>query len=357
MAEKTMLEKLKEGVKEAIQLCKEAGIKSIMITGDHPLTAQAIAHQIGLKDAQAVTGMEIEKMSEKHMQTVVREHSIFARASSAHKVKILKALQANGDIVAMTGDGINDAPALKNANVGVAMSLKGTDVSRDAADMVLTDDHYASIVAAIEQGRIVYDNIKRFVNYLLSANAAEVGVILVALLFGLPLPLLPIHILWINLMTDSWPALALGAEKGSKDIMKRKPRDPKENFMKGLKGIIVITGIVGTLVTLGIFQWELMQGSSYMKATTMALTTLIIFEVLRAYSCKSRRPFTNLLTNKWLHIAVLVSIILQLAILYTPLNVAFKVEPLALADWGKILVLAFVGYILLEISKLFGKRS
>ena len=351
-----MIDPPKEGVKEAIRLCTQAGIKSIMITGDHPKTAQAIAHQIGLQD-KPVTGLEVEKYSEQEMQEVVKNHVIFARASSAHKVKILKAFQANGEIVAMTGDGINDAPALKNSDVGVAMSLRGTDVSRDAADMVLTDDHYASIVAAIEQGRIVYDNIKRFVNYLLSANAAEVGVILFALLLGMPLPLLPIHILWVNLMTDSWPALALGVEKGSKDIMKRKPRDPKEKFMQGLTLPIFVTGIIGTAITLGIFAWETSLGKSYLHATTMALTTLIIFEVLRAYSCKSSKPFTNLFSNKWLHLAVLISIGLQLVILYTPLSVAFKTVALNGGDWVKVLGLGISAFILLELSKLFVKRK
>ena len=349
-----MIDPPKEGVKDAIALCKQAGIRSVMITGDHPLTAQAVGKMIGL-EGHVIAGLEVEKYDDKKMQAVVKNHVIFARASSAHKVKILKALQANGEIVAMTGDGINDAPALKNADVGVAMSLRGTDVSRDAADMVLVDDHYSSIVAAVNQGRIVYDNIKRFVNYLLSANTAEVGVILVALLLGMPLPLLPVQILWINLMTDSWPALALGVEKGDKDIMRRKPRDPKENFMKGLKTFIFTTGIIGTIITLGVFAWEQAIGSSYVHSTTMALTTLIMFEVLRAYSCKSDKPFTNLFTNKWLHMAVLVSVGLQLVVLYTPLSVAFKVVPLMLADWIKVIGLAAAGYVTLEISKLFIK--
>jgi Ca2+-transporting ATPase len=237
------------------------------------------------------------------------------------------------------------------------MSLRGTDVSRDAADMVLVDDHYGSIVAAVEQGRIVYDNIKKFVSYLLSANAAEVGVILFALLLGMPLPLLPLHILWINLMTDSWPALALGVEPGDKEIMQRKPRNPKENFLKGIKRFIFITGFIGAFIVLVLFQWEFSDGRQYEKATTMALTTLILFEIFRAYSCKSNKPFGNLLSNKWMHLAALLSIGLHLIILYTPLHIAFKTVALNVGDWLRILMFSFIGYSLIELSKVFVKQQ
>ena len=229
-----MIDPPKDGVKEALEKCKSAGIKAVMITGDHPITAKAIGAQIGF-DGEILTGIEMDKMTEFELRNVVEKYSIFARTSSSHKVKILKALQANGEVVAMTGDGINDAPALKMADVGIAMSLKGTDVSRDAADMVLTDDHFSSIVDAVEEGRIVYDNIKKFILYLLSANAAEIGVILFSLILSLPLPLLPIHLLWINLMTDSWPALALGVDNPEEDVMKRKPKNKKESFLKDMK--------------------------------------------------------------------------------------------------------------------------
>lgn len=350
-----MIDPPKDGVKEALALCQQAGIRSIMITGDHPLTAKAVANMIGLHD-KVITGMELDEFTDDEMKHIVQEHSIFARASSAHKVKILKALQANGEIVAMTGDGINDAPALKNADVGVAMSLRGTDVSRDTADMVLVDDHYGSIVAAVEQGRIVYDNIKRFVNYLLSANAAEVSIILFALILHLPLPLLPLQILWINLMTDSWPALALGVEQGEKEIMQRKPRDPKEPFLKGIVKFIVITAIIGTLITLSLFWIEYDFHGNYQKATTMALTAIIVFEIFRAYSCKSAKPFGNLFSNKWMHLAALLSLSLHMIILYTPLSLAFKTVALSLSDWIRILITAFVGYSLLELSKVFVKQ-
>ncbi|MEK6861833.1 MAG: HAD-IC family P-type ATPase, partial [Nanoarchaeota archaeon] len=230
-----MIDPPKEGVKEAIALCGRAGIRSVMITGDHPMTAKAIAHQIGM-DGKIFTGKELDVIDDEKLKEFVKEYDIYARTSSYHKVRILKALQANGEIVAMTGDGINDAPALKKADVGVAMSLRGTDVARDAAEMVLIDDNYSSIVNAIEQGRIVYDNIKKFVHYLISANTAEIGVILFSMVFALPLPLLPIHLLWINLMTDSWPALALGVDKPDSDVMRRKPRDPKESIFNNMKG-------------------------------------------------------------------------------------------------------------------------
>ncbi len=350
-----MIDPPKEGVREAMALCKQAGIRAIMITGDHPLTAEAIGKQIGF-EGQVLSGPELEAASEADMKELVKTYSMYARASSTHKVKILKALQANGDIVAMTGDGLNDAPALKNADIGVAMSLKGTDVSRDAADMILTDDNFSSIVSAVEQGRIVYDNIKKFVNYLLSANAVEIGVIVGALVIGLPLPLLPLQILWLNLMTDSWPALALAVDAPSDDVMKRKPRDPKEHIISGLKYNILYTTLIGVTLILGVFIIEYETGQDLAEVRSIALTTLILFEILRAYNCKSSKPFTNLFSNKWLHFAAIVSIGLQVILLYTPLGTAFKVVPLSLWDWGQSIGLAVACFVLLEFSKLFVKH-
>ncbi len=352
-----MIDPPKEGVREAMALCKQAGIKAVMITGDHPLTAEAIGKQIGF-EGQVLSGPELEAATEADMQQLVKKYTMYARASSSHKVKILKALQANGEIVAMTGDGLNDAPALKNADIGVAMSLKGTDVSRDAADMILTDDNFSSIVSAVEQGRIVYDNIKKFVNYLLSANAVEIGVIVGALLIGIPLPLLPLQILWLNLMTDSWPALALAVDAPSDDVMKRKPRNPKEHIITGLKQNIIYTMIVGTVLILGVFIIEYEAGQDLTEVRSIALTTLILFEILRAYNCKSSKPFTNLFSNKWLHFAALLSIGMHVALLYTPfLQTAFKVVPLTLFDWIQSIGMAALAFIVLEFSKLFMKNN
>jgi Ca2+-transporting ATPase len=345
-----MIDPPKEGVKEALELCEQAGIRALMITGDHPLTAAAIARQVGLK-GEVMTGKELDELDDDHLREYVRTRSIFARTTSEHKVRILSALQRNGEIVAMTGDGVNDAPAVKKADVGVAMSQKGTDVTRDTADMVLVDDNFSSIVAAIEQGRVVYDNIKKFVNYLLSANAAEVGVILVAMLAGLPLPLLPLQILWVNLMTDSWPALALGVDKAEGDVMKRAPRSPRESIFKSLSGSFIFTGVMGTVVILGMFEWaeDLFNIDT---ARTVALTTMILFELFRAYSCKNTQPFGALFNNFWLNVAALVSLGLHLVLLYTPLSVAFHVVPLGFDLWWKIILISSSGFFVLEFWKI-----
>ncbi len=350
-----MIDPPKDGVKEALEKCLSAGIKAIMITGDHPLTAKAIGSQIGF-DGDILTGQELDKMTDFELRDAVKKYTIYARTTSAHKVRILKALQANGEVVAMTGDGINDAPALKMADVGIAMSLRGTDVARDAADMVLTDDHFASIVDAVEEGRSVYDNIRKFILYLLSANAAEIGVVLFSLLLSMPLPLLPIHLLWVNLMTDSWPALALGVDDEEEDVMKRKPRHPKESFLKDMKMSILLTGILGTIMVLYLFQSELRATGSIVEARTVALTAMISFELIRVFGCKSQKPFQNFLKNKWLNLAVLFSFGLQLAIIYTPLNIPFKVAPLKLMEMVRIIGFSLIPFIIIECYKVIASR-
>lgn len=344
-----MIDPPKEGVKESLEKCQTAGITPIMITGDHPLTAKAVAEQIGM-DGKEIAGPELEKLDDEELKEKVINYSIYARVTSSQKVRILKALQARNEIVAMTGDGVNDAPAIKSSDVGVSMSIKGTDIARDASDMVLTDDHFSSIVNAIEEGRTIYDNIKKFVRYLLAANISEVGVILIAMLAGLPLPLLPLQILWINLMTDSWPALALGLDPPDKDVMKRKPRPANENIMLDLKSFIIIVGIVGTIITLGIFLWA-NSAFELTKARTLALTTLMIYEMFVVYSVKSPKPFTHMFDNKWLNMAVVLSIILQLLVIYTPLNALFKLAPLALLEWLPIIGAGLVGFLIIESFK------
>lgn len=349
-----MIDLPREGVSEAVSMCRKAGIRTIMITGDHAVTAMAIGKQIGI-EGTAITGKELDSMTDLDLQEAAKHCNIFARTSSSHKVRILKALQASGEIVAMTGDGVNDAPALKGADVGVAMAIKGTDVARDAADMVLTDDHYASIVKAVELGRVVYDNIRKFVLYLLSANAAEIGVILVSLILNLPLPLLPIHILWMNLMTDSWPALALAVDTPASNPMEQKPRDPRRKFMAGMMPHILTTGIVGTLLVIVLFKMNLQNGVEH--ARTVALTSIIVFELLRVFSVKSTKSFHNLFTNKWIFVAVAFSFVLQLLIIYTPLEGFFRVQPLPAIEWTEIIIGSIAAFIFTELIKPFLSRN
>ncbi len=344
-----MIDPPKEGVDEALEKCNTAGIRPIMITGDHPLTAKAIGEKIGLR-GEAITGPELEKLDDEELREKVINYSIYARVTSEQKVRILKAFQKQNEIVAMTGDGVNDAPAIKNSDVGISMSLKGTDIARDASDMVLVDDHFSSIVNAIEEGRIIYDNIKKFVRYLLAANMAEIGVILIAMIAGLPLPLLPLQILWINLMTDSWPALALGVDPADKGIMNRKPRPTKENIMQDLKSFIISVGIVGTLVTLGSFIWAY-NNFDLDTSRTFALTTLVIYELFIAYSVKHPKPFSHLFDNKWLNYAVVLSISLQLIVIYTPLNELFGLAPLGIMQWLTVIFAGLIGYLTVELFK------
>ena len=249
-----MIDPPREGVKEAVRTCSEAGIKTVMITGDHIITAKAIASELGILKVgeKAITGNELDKMSDDQLAKEIQACSVFARVSPEHKVRIVKAFRANGNIVAMTGDGVNDAPALKNADIGVAMGIAGTDVAKNAADMVLMDDNFATIAGAVKTGRHIFANMKKTIHFLISTNVGEIIAMFVGLLLGMDAPLLAIHLLWINLVTDSFPAIALGLEPAEKDIMKKKPRDPKKGlFADGLWGRIFVEGaMIGTLTLL-----------------------------------------------------------------------------------------------------------
>lgn len=329
-----MIDPPREEVKDSIKKCVEAGIRVIMITGDQITTAQAIAKQLGIK-GNALTGSDIDKA--KSLKKVLKETSIFARVRPEHKMEIVKVLQKEGYVVAMTGDGVNDAPALKKADIGVSMGLSGTDVAKEASDMILTDDNFTSIVNAVEEGRGIFDNIRKFVNYLLSSNLGEIVVILLASLFGMPLPLTAIQILWINLITDGLPATALSVDPHEKDIMKRHPRNAKESVLsKELIWDIMLVGVLMGIGTLILFWLYLDSGID--KAQTIAFNALVLFEVARLQMIRSRYNL-GIFSNKWLIIAVVASLLLQLAVVYTPLSAIFGVVPLELTDW--IIISAF----------------
>jgi len=340
-----MIDPPKPEVASGVELCREAGIRVVMITGDHQATAAAIARQIGLTDdGQALTGRDLDAMSDEALGRALEEVSVFARVAPGHKSRILRQLQAAGHVVGMTGDGVNDAPAIKQADIGVAMARKGTDVTREVAQLVLTDDNFASIVAAVEQGRVVYDNIRKFVRFLLSANFGEILIVLFATALGWPLPLLPIHILWVNLATDGLPALALAVNPPEPDVMRRPPRDPRENMLRGMLWFLLVSGAVSTAATLGGFWLELrLLNDNPDTARTMALTVLVLFEMFLAFNCQSDRGgiVTARLGNWRLLAAVLLTVGLQVAVTYIPLTQrALRLAPLDWEHWGRAVLLA-----------------
>ncbi|HIG96658.1 TPA: calcium-translocating P-type ATPase, SERCA-type [Candidatus Woesearchaeota archaeon] len=333
-----MIDPPRKEAKEAIARCKEAGIKVIMITGDHKSTALAIAQELGLY-GKAVTGDELKNIN---LVDEVEKIAVFARVNPEHKLDIVNALKQKGHIVAMTGDGVNDAPALKKADIGIAMGISGTDVAKEASTMILTDDNFASIVNAVEEGRTIYSNIRKFVTYLLSSNIGEVLTIFIAILIGMKLPLLAIMILWMNLVTDGLPALALGVDPAEPGIMTKKPRDPKEKILNGKKGAYLFAlGIIMTIGTLFLFQRA--EKIDYAYATTMAFTTLMMYEMFNVMNCRSDEEsiFTlGLTTNKKLLFAIASSVALQLLVIYTPLNTFFKTVPLTGMDWVWIIAVS-----------------
>ena len=358
-----MIDPARPEVKPALEKARSAGIRTVMITGDYPLTARAIAEEIGLLEhgGPAMSGAELDQIDDDGFRDVVGRTNVYARVSPQHKVKIVEALKARGEIVAMTGDGVNDAPALKRANIGVAMGITGTDVTKETADMVLTDDNYASIVSAIEQGRIIYSNIRKFVYYLLSCNMAEIAILFIAMLLGWPLPLVAIQLLVLNLLTDGAPALALGLEKGDPDIMDQPPRPVAEPIINRdmIVGIAVQTVAITTAV-LTAFQLGLAGGNSEQHARTMAFATLSISELVRAYTSRSERYSVfaiGVFSNRWMQWAVLVSLVLLLAIIYVPfLDPVFETTYLTVGDWAEILPLILVPAAAAEATKIFLRR-
>ncbi|MBU0459576.1 MAG: calcium-translocating P-type ATPase, SERCA-type [Nanoarchaeota archaeon] len=345
-----MIDPPREEAKVAIKRCQEAGIRVIMITGDQITTAQAIAKELGIT-GKAITGQQLNEI--KDLRKQIKDIGIFARVNPEHKLDIVKALKKNGEVVAMTGDGVNDAPAIKKADIGISMGITGTDVAKEASDMILTDDNFASIVNAIEEGRGIFDNIRKFVNYLLSSNLGEIAVIFFASIYAsiaggsLFLPLTAIQILWINLITDGLPATALSLDPHSPGIMKRKPRPPRESILsKDLRWDIILFGVLIGVVCFGLFILYL--GSGEMKVQTMIFTSLVFFELVRLQTIRSEYKL-GIFSNKPLVGAVLLSIVLHLLTLYTPLNKIFKTVPLGLIDWG-VLVLSSI--VLLGLYKL-----
>ncbi|MBM7581923.1 Ca2+-transporting ATPase [Caldicoprobacter guelmensis] len=357
-----MIDPPRPEAKEAIKICRKAGIKPVMITGDHKVTAVAIARQLGIleRDEEAITGVELDQMSDEEFKDRVRKISVYARVSPEHKVRIVKAWQAWGEIVAMTGDGVNDAPALKMADIGAAMGQVGTDVAKGAADMVLTDDNFATIVAAVEEGRIIFANILKAIQYLLSCNVGEILVIFIATMLNWEEPLLPIHILWINLVTDSFPALALGMEPAERDIMDKKPRDPKTRiFSRGMVRRIVYQGFLTGILTLTAFTIGLKDGLDVGR--TMAFAALTFGELVHVFNVRSNKYSIfriGFLTNRYVVGAVVVSALLQISVMVVPfLSDVFNVAPLSLRQWMWVVVLALARLAVVEIVKLLGYNT
>jgi Ca2+-transporting ATPase len=381
-----MIDPARPEVKPALEHAREAGIKTIMITGDYPNTAQAIAETIGMlrHGRKVMTGAQLDALSDEELNDVIKETAVFARVSPEHKMRIVDALQANDEVVAMTGDGVNDAPAIKRADIGVAMGITGTDVAKETADMVLTDDNYASIVSAVEQGRIIYSNIRKFVFFLLSSNVAEIMIIFLATLAGLPAPLTAIQLLWLNLITDGAPALALAVEKGDPDIMQQKPRAKSEpivnrSMMWGL-GVQTVaqTAAVLTAFALGLI-WHLEAGAhvignpiTYLlqhdwrgidvqTAETMAFVTLSLCELFRAYTVRSERASIfkiGVFSNRYMQYAVGLSIALLILVCAVPfLQPIFNTHFLSLQEWAIVVGLSLIPATAEEITKVFLRMS
>jgi Ca2+-transporting ATPase len=346
---------------ESVQTNHEAGIRTIMITGDHPLTAQRIARDLGIdQNSTPITGKQLEKMSDEELREAVSEVNVYARVAPEHKLRIVTALQDLGEVVAMTGDGVNDAPALRKADIGVAMGITGTDVSKEAADMVLLDDNFATIVRAVREGRTIFDNIRKFIKYTMTSNAGEVLVMLLAPFFGLPLPLTALQILWINLVTDGLPGLALSVEPTEEDTMKRPPIDIRKSiFSGGLSTHIVWVGLLMGLVSLGVGFWGWQNGSPYWG--TMVFTTLTLSQMGHALAVRSDKQSLfkqGIFSNKLMIGAVALTFGLQMMITYwSPMNEIFKTQPLPLKELAISLGLSLVVFFGVELEKWFKRRK
>jgi Ca2+-transporting ATPase len=351
-----MMDPPRPEVKEAISRCRQAGIRTLMITGDHPATAKAVAEEIGLlQKGRIITGNELEMMDNAALTKVVGQADVYARVSPNHKLLLVRALKRRGEIVAMTGDGVNDAPAVKEASIGVAMGMTGTDVTKEASSMVITDDNFASIVAAVEEGRGIYENIRKFIRYLLGCNIGEVLTMFGASLLGLPLPLTPLQILWTNLVTDGLPAVALSMDPPDSGLMRLPPRSPREGiFGRGLGKRVLLQGIVIGGITLGIFALTLSLSHDLLMARTAAFASLVFSQLTYVFVCRSERRTLwqiSLLKNPYLVGAVLVSGSMQLVAMNIPFfrNV-FATVPLTGGQWLWILAGALVSVLAAEAA-------
>jgi Ca2+-transporting ATPase len=351
-----MLDPPRKEVKKAIEECETAGIQVKMLTGDSLLTAEAIAKLIGLEQ-KSIEGHELEKFSGEDFNIAVKEKTIFARITPELKLKIIKSLKEQGEIVAVTGDGVNDILALKEAHIGVSMGIRGTDVARDVSDIILLDDNFSSIVQAVREGRRVYDNMKKSIKFHLGANVGELFIVLFALILSLPLPLLPLAILWINLVTDSLPSLALSVEKEEEDIMQRKPLHKEETILSNIWQFILVAGLFCFIT--GFIMFSIFYKLDLEKARTMALTTVVFYELFIGFTCRSDKSLLKIgiFSNKFLLYSVLLAILLQLAAVYTPLATVFGFEPLAF--WELLLVIAAssLGFVFFEITKVIKKTN
>jgi Ca2+-transporting ATPase len=361
-----MIDPPRDEVPKAIMTTREAGIKAVMVTGDHKLTAVAIAKQIGMLEdetPQAVlTGNDLSEMGDEELERVVEDVRVFARVSPEHKMRIAQSLKNRGHIVAMTGDGVNDAPALKVADIGVAMGIKGTDVTKEASDMVLEDDNYATIVRAVQGGRHIYDNVTKYLRLMLAANFDEFIEITVVALLGLPYPFAPIHILWVNLVTDGLPAVALSVDPPDPDLMRYPPRDPKEGLLTRFWRFLIFAALIDFISDFLPFLWTLASTGSVVQARTVAFTSIVFFEFFLAYQCKSETHhifglgLKGWVENKLLIVSILVALALQMMIIYVPaLNPIFKTAPLTPFQLGLCLLGSLTAFLIIP-GKLIPRR-
>jgi Ca2+-transporting ATPase len=358
-----MIDPPRPEAQKAIGECKTAGIVPVMITGDHPITAAAIARDMGILqhgNDKIVTGVELEKISDDDLENEITQIKVYARVSPTQKLRIVKTLQKKSQFVAMTGDGVNDAPALKRANIGVAMGITGTDVSKEASHMILLDDNFATIVKAVKEGRRIYDNIRKFIRYVLACNFAEILIIFMAPIVNLPIPLLPIHILWINLVTDSLPGLALAGERADPRVMQRPPRDPGESiFAQGAGFNIIWVGILMATIGLVTQGWAIHIGDAHWQ--TMVFTVLCFSQMGHALVSRSETEYIfrlGVFSNRPLIGAIALTFILQIAIIYIPfLNKIFNTAPLTWKELGICLLISTITFHAVELEKFIKKRT
>jgi Ca2+-transporting ATPase len=351
-----MMDPPRPEAKPSIETCHQAGIRPLMITGDHPATARAIARELGLlRGGRVVTGAELDAMTEEELEKEIGSIDVCARVSPEHKLRVVSTLQKQGHVVAVTGDGVNDAPALKRADIGVAMGVTGTDVAREAAAMTLADDNFASIVAAVREGRGIFDNIRKYLMYLLSSNLGEIGLIAATMAAGLPMPLTAVQILYVNLATDGLPALALSVDPYDADLMRRPPRKPGTGVLSGNVAILMILGGAWSMVVnFGIFAFALRSGRETAEAVTMTFVSLVLIQFFKAYIFRSERRslFLRPFSNRWLNMAVAWEMLLLGVIVYVPfLQKPFGTFSLSAWDWLVVLPAALTVFPVLEAAK------